>query len=506
MNALSGVLLFLTDPVIILYLAIFVFLGIYVGAIPGLSVTMAASLLISFTFSWDPLSALAAIIGVQIGGVYGGSRSAILLNIPGTPAAVATALDGYSLAQKGFASQAFGVTIIQSVLGGFIGTIILAIGAPIISEFSLKFAPRDYFLLGIMGLLLIGSLGSESTARGIFSALVGLFIGVIGLDIVTGQQRFTFGNVYLMGGIHYVVVMLGLFGMSEALFQLRNLDVLPVKQKVDKIRPDFKSIKKYIPLTIRSSLLGTFVGALPGTGGDIAALMAYDQARRTTKNPEVPFGQGAIEGLVAPESANNAAIGGAYIPMLTLGIPGDAVTAIVLGAMFIHGFRPGPLFMTESPHIFGFMVAGNIIGNIFLLIFGFMGIKLTVKIVEIPKHILMPIIIVLSVVGAYAINNSVADIYYMMGFGIFGYFLKLYHFPSAPMILGVILSQLVEQNYRRGVSMVGNNLIAFIIDLFANPISIVLIIMIGLMLITQSKFWINFREKREKAKDIKISE
>lgn len=502
MNALSGAITLLTSPILILYLAIFVFLGIYVGAIPGLSVTMAASLLISFTFSWDPLLALAAILGVQIGGVYGGSRSAILLNIPGAPAAVATALDGYPLAKKGLAGQAIGVTVIQSVLGGFIGTIILAIGAPIISEFALKFAPREYFLLGIMGLLLVGSLGSESTARGIFAALIGLFIGVIGLDKVTGQQRFTFGNIYLMGGINYVVVMLGLFGMSEALFQLRDLSVFPVKQKVDKIRPDFKSIKKYIPLTIRSSLLGTFVGALPGTGGDIAALMAYDQAKRTTKNPEVPFGEGAIEGLVAPESANNAAIGGAYIPMLTLGIPGDAVTAIVLGAMFIHGFRPGPLFMTESPHIFGFMVAGNIVGNIFLLIFGFMGIKLFAKIVEVPKHILMPIIIVLSVVGAYTINNSIADIYFMMGFGILGYFLKLYNFPVAPMILGVILSQLVEQNYRRGVSMVGNSLISFIIDLFVHPISLVLIIVIIIMLISQSNFWKSFQARK---KDLKKS-
>lgn len=496
MESLSGALALFKDPILIVYLATFVFLGIYVGAIPGLSVTMAASLLISFTFSWQPLPALAAMLGVQIGGVYGGSRSAILLNIPGAPAAVATSIDGYPLAKKGLAGKAIGVTVMQSVIGGMIGSIILAFGAPLISEFALKFAPRDYFLLGMMGLLLVGSLGSESTARGIFSALIGLFIGVIGIDAVTGQQRFTLDNVYLMGGVNYVVVMLGLFGMSEAIIQLRDLSIFPVKQKVDKLRPDFKSVLKYIPLTIRSALLGTFVGALPGTGGDIAALMAYDQAKRTTKNPEVPFGEGAIEGLVAPETANNAAIGGAYIPMLTLGIPGDAVTAIVLGALLIHGLRPGPLFMSESPEIFGFIVAGNFIGNIFLLIFGFMGIKLFTKIVEIPKHILMPIIIILSVVGAYTINNSVADIYWMMGFGILGYFLKLYNMPTAPIILGVILSSLIEQNYRRAMSMVGNSIPGFIWDMLSNPITLVLIIAIVFMMFSQTDLYKKIRFRK----------
>lgn len=497
MEILSGVLTIFTNPLLILYIAAFVFLGIYIGAIPGLSVTMAASLLISFTFSWNVLPALAAMIGVQIGGVYGGSRAAILLNIPGAPSAVVTSLDGYPLAKKGLAGEAIGITVVQSLIGGLIGTIILAIGAPFISEFALKFSPKEYFLLGVMGLLLIGSLGSESTFRGIYAALIGLFIGVIGLDSVTGQQRFTFNNVYLMGGVHYVVVMLGLFGMSEALIQLRDLSIYPVKQKIDKIRPDWKSITKYIPLTLRSSLLGTFVGALPGTGGDIAALMAYDQAKRTTKNPEVPFGEGAIEGLVAPESANNAAIGGAYIPMLTLGIPGDAVTAIILGAMLIHGLRPGPLFMTESPDMFGFIVGSGIIANIFLLIFGFLGIKLFTKIVEIPKYILMPTIIILSVIGSYTINNSIMDIYWMMGFGILGYLLKIYTVPVAPIILGVILSPIIELNFRRSISLAEENLFFFFRDILTSPISLMLVIAIVIMLITQSKFFINFKAKKQ---------
>jgi putative tricarboxylic transport membrane protein len=500
MEVLSHMFAALADPMLLLYLAAGVFLGIYIGAIPGLSVTMAVSLLISFTYAWDVLPAMAAMVGVQIGGVYGGSRSAILLNIPGAPAAVATALDGYPLAQKGEAGKAIGVTVVQSVFGGIIGALFLAIGAPLIADFALSFAPRDYFLLAVMGLMLVGSLGNESAARGVFAAALGLFVGFVGLDMVTGQQRFTFGNVYLQGGVNYVVVMIGLFGMSEALMQLRDLSIQPVKQDVGKIVPGWKNIIKYLPLSLRTSLIGVFVGALPGTGGDIAALISYDHAKRTVKNPEVPFGQGAIEGLVAPESSNNAAIGGAYIPMLTLGIPGDAVTAIVIGAMYIHGLKPGPMLMVESADVFWFIVGAVLIGNVFLLIFGFTGIKLFTKIVEVPKYILMPTIIILSVVGAYTINNSIMDIYWMIGFGILGYLMKLYKIPVAPVILGVILSSLIEQNFRRSVSMVGNSFPLFVKDLFTHPISIVLTLAILIMLFGQTSLWKKWKAKRQNNK------
>ena len=339
MDILVNLLQALADPILLVYLAAGVFLGIYIGAVPGLSVTMAASLLISFTYSWDVLPATAAMIGIYIGGVYGGSRSAILLNIPGAPAAVATALDGYPLAKKGLAGQAIGITVVQSVLGGLIGTVILAVGAPALTKVAMVFAPRDYFLLAVMGLLLIGSLGSVSPARGIMSAAIGIFIGFVGLDSQTGHLRFVFGasgssfRTYMMLGVNYVVVMIGLFGMSEALIQLRTLSVQPVKQKVDKIVPGWKNILKYMPLAVRSSLLGTFVGALPGTGGDIAALMAYDHAKRTTKHPETPFGEGAMEGLVACESANNAAIGGALKAGLLIGLTFLAAGALAIIAM-----------------------------------------------------------------------------------------------------------------------------------------------------------------------------
>lgn len=505
MEQLDYMLRALLDPQLLLYLGVGVFLGIYIGAVPGLSVTMAASLLISFTYSWEVLPAMAAMIGIYIGGVYGGSRSAILLNIPGAPAAVATALDGYPLAQKGLAGQAIGITVVQSVLGGLIGTVILALGAPQVAKVAMAFAPRDYFLLAIMGLLLVGSLGSESPARGVMSAAIGVFVGFIGLDSQTGHLRFVVGPsgssfyTYMMLGVNYVVVMIGLFGMSEALIQLRDLSIQPVKQKVDKIVPGWKNVIKYLPLSIRTSLLGTFVGALPGTGGDIAALMAYDHAKRSTKNPETPFGQGAIEGLVACESANNAAIGGACIPMLTLGIPGDAVTAIMIGAMYIHGLNPGPLMMKESSDVFWYIIGAMFVGNVFLLILGFTGIKLFTKIVEIPKYILMPIIIILSVVGAFSINNSLMDVYWMIAFGILGYLMKLYHFPVAPAILGIILVDLIELNFRRAVMTVGGSFSALVVDIVSHPMSLILLAVIVGMVLSSAGILKKLRRGSEKS-------
>lgn len=505
-QALGYALQALTDPVLLLCLAAGVFLGIYVGAIPGLSVTMATSLLISFTYSWATLPALAAMVGVYIGGVYGGSRSAILLNIPGAPAAVATALEGYPLARKGLAGQAIGVTVIQSVLGGFIGTLILCLGAPYLSKFAMRFAPRDYFLLAVIGLFLVSSLGNDSPTRGILSAALGLFIGFVGLDSQTGHNRFVLGpsgsmfRTYMMLGVSYVVVMIGLFGMSEALIQLRDLTTNPVKQKVDKIVPSWKNTVRYVPLTLKSSLIGAVVGALPGTGGDIAALLAYDQAKRTTKNPETPFGEGAMEGLVAPESANNAAVGGACIPMLSLGIPGDAVTAIMLGAMYIHGLNPGPLLMTNSPDVFYYIIGAMFVGNIFLLIFGFTGIKMFSKIVEIPKTILMPIIILLSVVGAFSINSSIMDVYWMIAFGILGYVMKLYKFPVGPTVLGIILSDLLELNFRRAATMTNNSIPALLVDLVSHPVSLMLLIFVICMAVTSSGRYKRWQAKRAAAK------
>ena len=488
-SALSYFFMAWSNPLLMMLTAAGTFAGIYIGAIPGLSVTMAVSILISFTFSWEVNNALALMVGIYCGGVYGGSRSAILLNIPGAPASIATSFDGYPLAVRGEAGQAIGVSTVISVVGGLVGIVVLALAAPMVAEFALKFAPRDYLLLATMGLLLVGSLSGESMAKGLFAGALGVTLGMVGMDPLTAEGRYTFGSVALLGGIHYVIAMIGLFGVAEALYQLHTVGVQPIKQDVSKIIPSWGVIARYLPLSLRTSLIGVIIGALPGTGGDIAALMAYDHAKRTVKKPSRPFGKGAYEGLIAPESANNAAIGGAYIPMLTLGIPGDAVTAVIIGALYIHGLKPGPMLMIETPHLFWFTVGNLALSNIFLVIFGLTGIRIFAKMVELPKGILIPVIIVLSVVGTYTIQNNYVDVYWMLGFGIFGYLLKMYGFQVAPIILGVILGPLMDMSYRRAVMSCEKSLPAFFLDLVANPLSCILTVSVLLMLLNQTPLW-----------------
>ncbi|CAM0554568.1 MULTISPECIES: tripartite tricarboxylate transporter permease [Halomonadaceae] len=497
-DTFSYLLMAWLDPGLLGLTALGVIAGIYIGAIPGLSVTMAVSILISFTFSWDINNALALMVGIYVGGVYGGSRTAILLNIPGAPSAVTTAFDGYPLAQKGEAGKAIGLSTVMSVIGGLIGVAVLAATAPHLADLALKFAPRDYFLIAVMGLLLVSSLSGKSLARGIFSVALGATIGLVGMDMVTAQPRLTMGSMELLGGIHYVVVMIGLFGVAEAFYQLHNMAKVPVKQNVDKIVPPLNMVLKFLPLSLRTSIIGVVVGALPGTGGDIASLFAYDHAKRTVKNPEVPFGEGAYEGLVAPETANNAAVGGAYVPMLTLGMPGDAVTAVIIGALVIHGLNPGPMLMIETPYIFWFTVGNLALANIFLLIFGLTGIKLFSKIVEVPKAIMIPLILVLCVVGTYSLNSSMTEVYWMLGFGILGYWLKMFGFQMGPIILGVILGPLLDESYRQAMSSVGDSSTDFLLALVINPLSLVLTSVIVLVLLgnTPLKSWLYSRFKR----------
>ena len=311
--------------------------------------------------------------------------------------------------------------------------------------------------------------------------------------------RIWFGVVELWNGINPVAVMIGMFGISEALTQLHYMEKAAVRQKLDKILPAWRDVYKYLPLSLQTSTLGVVVGALPGTGGDIAALMAYDYAKRTTKNPEVPFGQGAKEGLIAPEAANNAAVGGAYIPMLTLGIPGDAVTAVFLGALFIHGLNPGPMLLAEQPEMFWFTVGNLTMANIFVLIFGLTGIRLFTKIVECPKGVLIPLIFLLSVVGSYAINNSVTDIWWMLAFGVLGYFMKLYGFQVGPVILGVILSRLLDENWRRAIISDQESLGMFFGNLFQSPLSTFLFAAIVLILVSQTPLWGIWKKKKTTA-------
>ncbi|MFN4155628.1 MAG: tripartite tricarboxylate transporter permease [Paracoccaceae bacterium] len=489
MEVLSYLLIPILNPELLALIALGTCAGIYVGAIPGLSVTMAVSILISFTFSWEVYPALALMIGIYMGGVYGGSRTAILLNIPGAPAAIATALDGYPMAQKGLAGEAIGIVTVVSFIGGFIGIGALALFAPTISDFAIRFQPRDYMLLAVLGILLVGSLSGESLVKGIFAGALGIGIGAVGMDPLTYTERFTFGVPDLRAGVSFVAVMIGMFGISEGLMQLHTIDKAAVKQKIGRVIPSWSQVRRHLPLGLQTSSIGTVIGALPGTGGDIAALMAYDHARRVTKDPEVPFGQGAIEGLVAPETANNAAVGGAFIPMLTLGIPGDAVTAIMIGALFIHGLNPGPLLMTSQPDMFWFIVSSLMLANVFMLIFGLTGIRIFVKIVELPRAVLLPVILLLSIVGAYAVNNSLTDVYWMLGFGVFGYFMKLYGYPLGPVILGVILSRLLDDNWRRAIISDQESLPMLFRGILGSPLSLVLLLTVVLIFLSKTPLW-----------------
>ena len=489
MDTILAILTIFTQPQLLLLVGVGTFAGIYIGAIPGLSVTMAVSILISFTFSWDVYPAISLMVGIYMGGVYGGSRTAILLNIPGAPSAIATAMDGYPMAKRGEAGQAIGVTTVMSFFGGLIGILVLALAAPFVSDFALTFQPRDYMLLAVLGILLVGSLSSGSLVKGIFAGALGIAIGAVGRDPLTFAERFTFDFQIMEGGISFIAVMIGMFGISEALQQLHNVDKAAVRQKISKIVPSFGTVRKYLPLSLQTSSIGVLIGALPGTGGDIAALMAYDHAKRVTKEPSRPFGEGAMEGLVAPETANNAAVGGAFIPMMTLGIPGDAVTAIMIGALFIHGLNPGPMLMIDKPDMFWFIVGALLMANFFMLIFGLTGIKIFTKIVEMPRSIIIPLIFLLSIVGAYAVNNSITDVYWMLGFGVFGYFMRHYGYPLGPVILGVILSRLLDDNWRRAIISEREDLGRFFEGVVTSPLSLTLLIAVILIFVSQTPIW-----------------
>ena len=479
LEALSQVLVMKT----IFIVAAGVLGGIVVGSIPGLTVTMAVAILISFTYGWNLVESLALILGVYAGGFYGGSQSAILINIPGAPSAIATTIDGYPLALKGEAGEAIGLATVESFFGGIIGICILAFVAPPISQFALNFRSHEYLLLGIFGLTMVSKLASKSLLKGIISACFGVFVSLIGLDVVYGAVgRFTYGKTLLMGGINFVPALIGLFAISEVLTQLEKTQSIPaiISKTVGKL-PKLSVLKRYFYITIRSSLIGTFIGALPGVGGTVSALVAYDDVQRYVKRPSRPFGTGAYEGVVAPESANNATIGGALIPALTLGIPGDAVTALILGAFFLHGLRPGPLLMVRSPDIFWVIVFIGIISNIFLLIFGLLYSRISVYIITVKITILMPIIILISAIGSYAFESNMFHVQAMLVLGIIGWIMRKFDFSIGAMVLGIILGPIIDDNLRRALLLShGSNLL---ISFLSRPISAVLIVLIlGLIL------------------------
>jgi len=452
-------------------------IGILVGATPGLTATMAVALIVPLTYYMDPLAGLAMILGVSFTSIFAGDIPATFLRIPGTPASGAAVLDGFELSKKGKGSLALTIDLICSVIGGLIGVILLIIIAPPLAKFALKFTNFQYFWLGTFGLSMSAVLGSGNNIHGLISAVLGLLISTIGIDITTGFPRFAFGNVELMGGIGFIPAMVGLFGMSEVLKNVKDKESLMARTIHDTVKISiFKTLlivwKRKWTL-FKSAIIGTCVGALPGAGADIAAWIAYGVAKKTSRKPE-EFGSGSIDGVIAPTSANNAALGGTWIPALVFGVPGDSITAIVLGAMLMYGLRPGPLIFQQSPDLIKGLFSIAIISQFFLIIVGLLGIKFYSKILKLPRNVVMVGVIIFSVIGSYSIRNSFFDIYIMLFFGVVGYIFEALNVPLAPMILGIILGPMIEDNLRVGLIKTGGNYLPFI----TNPISAVLVILI----------------------------
>ncbi len=448
--------------------------GMFIGAIPGLTVSMATALLVSVTYSWKTEHALAAIMGVYVVGVFSGAISAILINIPGAPSSVVTTLDGYPLASRGEAYKALKYAAVYSFTGTVFGFLVLGALAKPISQIALKFTPMDYFLLALFGLSTVGSITSRSFIKGLISAILGLVISMIGLDSIMGTPRLTMGIYDLQAGINIVPALVGLFGFSEVLSIISKRNIKSKLLEIKRSTVKLKDMMKYFYRSLYYSTIGTFVGILPGVGGPVASILAYTEAKRIVKNPEKPFGEGEIEGIVASESANNACIGGALIPMLTLGIPGDAVTAIILSVFYVHGLQPGPMFIRTSPEVFHVILAGGLIGSVFLLFLGLIIGPGLSKAITLPKEILMPLIIVLCVVGAFACNNRIFDVTLMFFFGILGFIMRRRDYPIPPMILAIVLGGMMDSNFRRAVSLASSE-DSIVKALLGRPITIILL-------------------------------
>lgn len=448
--------------------------GLFVGAIPGLSVSMATALLVSITYTWGTTDALAMIMGVYVVGVFSGAVSAILINIPGAPSSVVTTLDGYPLARKGKAYEALYYATIYSFIGSMFGLVALALLTGPISTIAIKFRPMDYFLLALFGLATVGSVTSKNYTKGLIAAALGLIISMIGLDPLMGTPRLVFGVKDLRAGVSTVPALVGLFGFAEVLSVIYNGHMKQTVEHMDKTRVSLKEVLRHWKLSVYTSVIGMLVGALPGAGGPVAAFISYNEAKRLVKNPETPFGEGAVEGVVASESSNNACIGGALIPMLTLAVPGDAVTAIILSVFYVHGLKPGPMFIRESASSFHAILVTGFLACFILLVLGLWVAPKICKIIAVPKNILLPVVTVLCVVGSFACNNRLFDVCLMFFFGLLGFLMRLRGYPQAPLVLALVLGKTMDSNFRRAMSLaaVAQNPM---MNLFGHPITLILL-------------------------------
>lgn len=449
--------------------------GVFVGAIPGLSVSMATALLVSITYTWEHSDALAMIMGVYVVGVFSGAVSAILINIPGAPSSVVTTLDGYPMSRKGQSYKALYTATIYSFIGSLLGLVALWLLARPVSMIALKFTKMDYFLLAFFGLATVGSVSTKNYAKGLVSVALGLIISMIGLDPLMGTKRLTFGIQNLTGGINTVPALVGFFGFAEVLSVIYNLHQEQNVLTMEKTKIRLKDILKHWKLSLYTSSIGLLVGALPGAGGPVASFIAYNEAKRLVKNPEVPFGEGAVEGIAASESSNNACIGGALIPMLTLAVPGDAVTAIILSVFYVHGLKPGPLFIRQNQEAFHSILAAGFIACFALLGLGLLVAPKISRVITIPKNIMIPVVTTLCVVGSFACNNRLFDVGLMFFFGFMGFLMRRFDYPVAPLILAMVLGKMMDSNFRQAVSLASSSDHPMM-SMFGHPITIVLLI------------------------------
>ena len=471
------------------------FTGLVVGMIPGLTISTGIIIVLPLTFVLPPDVSIALLLGLYVSGMTGGSFSAILLNIPGTPSASATAMDGHPMAAGGDAGRALGIAITASFIGGLVSFLCLYFIAPILADIALEFQSPDLFSLLFFGLTIICSFAAKSLVKGLLSAAIGLMIVTIGQDPMVGTARFTFGQVNLISGIHFLTALIGLFAIPQLVDNFNDklksaADSHPAKG-ITCVLPrlsDLKAIK--LPVSI-GALIGSFLGILPGAGGPIAAFISYDYAKKLSRQPE-EFGKGSPQGIAAPEAANNAVTGGALIPMMTLGIPGDPVTAILIGALLIHGLAPGPLLFIERGDFAYGIIFSFFWANIFNIIIAFIGLRYLVKVLTIPRTFLMPTIAILCVIGSYALRNNFSDVYVMFGFGLLGLTMRWLSMPVVPLLLALVLGRQLEEHLRVTLISAKNDLTIF----FTSPFSLFF-----LCLAAASVVWSLYAERKSKLKE-----
>ena len=439
------------QPVNLLYCFLGVFIGTLVGVLPGIGPVGAMSLLLPVTFQTTPEAAIIMLAGIYYGAMYGGSTTSILVNIPGEAASVVTCLDGYQMARQGRAGPALGMAAFGSFIAGTAAIVGLMLLAPPLSRFALKFGPAEYFSLMVLGLCILIYLAHGSMAKALLMAAFGVVLGLVGLDAITAQPRLTFGRMELVDGVGLVPIVMGLFGIAEVLLNIESVlkrDVL--KSSISGLLPTRQDWRDSAGPLARGSVLGFFLGILPGGGAVISSFLSYALEKRVSRHPE-RFGHGAIEGVAGPEAATNAAAGGAFIPLMTLGIPPNVVMAMLMGAFIIHGVQPGPLMMTQNPGLFWGVIASMYIGNIMLLILNLPLIGMWVQVLRVPYKILFPLILLFCLIGVYAVSNTVFDIYIMVLFGVLGYLMKKFGYEPAPLVLAFVLGPMLENNLRKSL-------------------------------------------------------